>query len=369
LRHIKGIERIFSIVKRGKKLYNNYIITKSKKHMARQEISEKTFIGILEEAKVQLLKSELKIIKSGEEFEAILYNVIKEICAAQGIRDVARTSKHAFPDIYIWPFGIEAKCTVGDSWVTTGNSIVETTKKEGLKRIYIFFCKQGKNGKSDIMFRSYERCLSDIVVTHSPRYKINMELTKDESIFKKMGIPYEAFCQKDTIEAAKDYYRSILKKGEELWWVDTGVTPIIRNISDLDEDLQGRFKVEVMARFPEVFSSSNRKYIKPALHLLQEYQATCSSLRDLFTAGGQMEIKLINGKTIKVPKIFYHLHNNAKALRRILTDTDRDELASVWGIKLKKSDTVEEAWLNLVDREGGLKKGEAELIYKTGLRI
>jgi hypothetical protein len=336
--------------------------------MARQEISEKTFIEILEEAKGRLLKAGLKTIKSGEEFEAILYNVIKDICAAKGVRDVARTSRHAFPDVYIWPFGVEAKYTVGDSWSTTGNSIVETTKKEGLKRIYIFFYRQGKKGKSDIMFRPYEECLSDIVVTHSPRYKINMELTKDESIFKKMGISYEEFCQKDTIEAAKDYYRSILKKGEELWWVDTGVSPIIRNISDLEEDLQERFKVEVMVRFPEVFSSSNRKYIKPALYLLQEYQATCSSFRDLFTAGGQMEIKLPNDKTAKIPKILYQLYANAKAIKRILADADRDELANAWGVKLKKSDDAEERWLNLVNKCGELKKSEVALIYKAGLR-
>jgi len=251
--------------------------------MLRKEISEKIFIEILEEAKACLLKAGLKTIKSGEEFETILYGVIADICAMKGIRDVARTGKHAFPDIYIWPFGIEVKCTIGDSWVTTGNSIVETTKKEGLKRIYIFFYKQGKKTKSDIMFRSYEECLSDIVVTHSPRYKINMELTEKDSIFRKIGIPYAKFCQKDTIKIAKDYYKSILKKGEELWWIEAGVTPIIKNVSDLDEDLLERFKVEVMVRFPEVFSSSNRKYIKPALYLLQEYQATCSSLRDLFT--------------------------------------------------------------------------------------
>lgn len=336
--------------------------------MARQEISEKTFIEILEEAKDNLLKAGLKPIKSGEEFEAILYNAIKDICAAKGVRDIARTGRHAFPDIYIWPFGIEAKYTVGDSWSTTGNSIVETTKKEGLKRIYIFFYRQGKKSKSDIMFRPYEECLSDIVVTHSPRYKINMELTKDESIFKKMGISYEEFCQKDTIELAKDYYRGILKKGEELWWVDTGVSPIIRSVSDLDEDSQERFKVEVMVRFPEVFSSSNRKYIKPALYLLQEYQATCSSFRDLFTAGGQMEIKLTDGKTIKVPKILYQLYDNAKAIKKNLAGADRDELANAWGIKLKKSDDTEEVWLGLVDKLSGLKKSEAALIYKAGLR-
>jgi len=336
--------------------------------MPRQGIPEKIFIEILTEAKSRLLQTGVKNIKSGEEFEAVLHGVIKGICAEKSIRDVARTSPHAFPDIYIWPFGVEAKFTVGDTWVTTGNSITEATRVKDLKRIYMFFCKQGKAGKSDIMFRPYEECLSDIVVTHSPRYKINMTLSKDENIFRKMGTTYEAFYQKDTINAAKDYYRSILKKGEELWWIDSGVIPIIKNVSDLDEDAQARFKVEVMVRFPEVFSVSNRKYIKPALYLLQEYQATCSSFRDLFTAGGQVKLKIIKDKPALFPKIFYHLYSNAKAIQRLLMEMSRDELASAWGMKIKKSDDIEGAWLHLVDKQGSLKKGTAALIYKAGLR-
>jgi len=337
--------------------------------MPRQEISEKTFIEILEEAKSRLLDTGLKNIKSGDEFETVLYDVIKNICLEKGIKEYLRTGKHAFPDICIWPYGIEAKFTAGDAWITTGNSITEATKIKDLKKVYIFFGKQGKAGKSDIMFKPYEECLSDIVVTHSPRYKINMELPKGENIFDKMGTTYEAFCQEDTIKVAKDYYRSILKKGEELWWIDSGVTPIIKNISDLDDASQERFKVEVMARFPEVFSASNRKYIKPALYLLQEYQATCSSLRDLFTAGGQVALKLLNGKTKKVPKILYHLYDNAKAIRKILTDADRDELSNTWGVKIKKSDDIIAIWLHLVDKYGKLKKGTAISIYETGLRV
>ncbi|MFA5340040.1 MAG: hypothetical protein WC317_07850 [Candidatus Omnitrophota bacterium] len=334
----------------------------------RKVISEGTFIEILEEAKIRLLKDGLRNINSGDEFEAILYGVIKAICAERSIRDHLWTGKHSFPDIYIWPFGIEAKFTAGDAWVTTGNSITEATKIKDLRQVYIFFGKKGKKNKSDIMFRLYEDCLSDIVVTHSPRYKINMELPKGDNIFGKMGTTYGAFCQGDTIKTAKEYYRSILKKGEELWWIDSGVMPIIKHISELDDVSQERFIVEVMVRFPEVFSTSNRKYIKPSLYLLQEYQATCSSFRDLFTAGGQMSLRLLNGKTIKVPKILYNLYINAKAIKKILTDVNRDELTSAWCVKVSKSADIEEVWLGLVDKQGNLNKGEASLIYAAGLR-
>ena len=334
-------------------------------------IQEKTLIEILEEAKKWLLLIK-KPIMSGEEFEAMLYNTIKEICAQRKIRDVRRSGKQTFPDIIVWPFGIEAKSTISDSWVSTGNSIVETTKVPGLKKIYMFFRKQNKSGVADIKFKPYTECLSDIVVTHSPRYRINMDLDPKDSIFKKMGVDYETFCKADNIKIAKDYYRSILKKGEELWWIDqnedAGITPVIKNYSDLDDSEQKQFRLETRVYYPEVFAISTRKYVKVALHLLQSYQATCSSMRDIFSAGGQEMVKLKNGKKEKVSKILYHLYNDAREIRKFLEKADRDVLAKTWGVKIGRKADVEKIWLRLIDKQsrGGPKVSD---IYEAGLDI
>ena len=333
-------------------------------------IQEKTLIEIMAEAKKWLLLIKKPIV-SGEEFETMLFSTIKEICAQHKIRDVRRSGKQTFPDIIVWPFGIEAKSTISDSWVSTGNSIVETTKVPGLNKIYMFFRKQGKAGVSDIRFKPYEECLSDIVVTHSPRYRINMDLGSNDSIFKKMGVDYETFCKSDNIKLAKDYYRGTLKKGEELWWIDqnedAGITPVIKNYSDLDNAEQKRFKIEVRVYFPEVFAVSTRKYVKVALYLLQNYQATCSSMRDLFSAGGQEIIKLQNGKKEKVSKVLYHLYNDAKDIKKFLDKTDKATLAKMWGIKINRNADVEKIWLRLIDKQGDALKASG--IYKAGLEI
>jgi hypothetical protein len=334
-------------------------------------IQEKTLIEILEEAKKWLLLIKKPIV-SGEEFETMLFHTLKEICAQRKIRDIRRSGKQTFPDVIIWPFGIEAKSTISDSWISTGNSIVETTKVPGLKKIYMFFRKQGKAGSSDIRFKLYEECLSDIVVTHSPRYKINMDLEPKNNIFKKMGIDYDTFSKADNIKLAKEYYRKTLKNGEELWWIDqnedAGIVPVIKNYSDLGSSDQKRFKIEARVYFPEVFSASTRKYVKVATHLLRDYQATCSSLRDLFGAGGQEIVKLRNGKQEKVPKVLYHLYNDAKDIRKFLRSADKDVLAKMWGIKITKSTDVEESWLRLIDRQYG-EAPKASEIYKAGLEI
>lgn len=334
-------------------------------------IQEKTLIEIMTEARKWLLLIK-KPITSGEEFEAMLFNTIKEICAQRKIRDVRRSGKQTFPDIIVWPFGIEAKSTIGDSWISTGNSIVETTKVPGLRKIYMFFRKQGKAGASDIRFKPYEECLSDIVVTHSPRYRINMDMRPNDSIFKKMGVDYETFCKSDNIKLAKDYYRSTLKKGEELWWIDqnedAGITPVIKNYSDLDDAEQEKFKIEARVYFPEVFATSTRKYVKVAAHLLRDYQATCSSLRDLFGAGGQEVVKLQNGKKEKVSKVLYHLYNDAKDIKKFLEKANKDILAKMWEAKISRNADVENIWLRLIDKQcgGGFK---ASSIYKAGLEI
>jgi len=337
-------------------------------------ISKQVFIAILEEGKKRLLsiKGGLKKIKSGDEFEALLFSVIKEICAERKIWDVRRTGKQTFPDILVWPFGIEAKTTISDTWVSTGNSIVETTRVPDLKEIFIFFLKQGKKTPTDIRFKPYEECLSDIVVTHSPRYKINMELGSQATIFKKMGVTYETFNQSDNIKLAKEYYRSILKEGEELWWIDqqddVGVTPIIKNFGNLEKKDQEAFKIESMILFPEIFAASNRKYIKVALHLLQKYQSTCSSLRDLFSAGGQKTIK-VGPKKIKIPKVYYNLYLNADKIKGKLSDVDKEEVYRVWNLRLYSKKNIERDWLKLLDRFSDLKCPKASEVYKAGLRL
>ena len=219
------------------------------------------------------------------------------------------------------------------------------------------------------MFRPYQECLSDIVVTHSPRYKIDMTLGKDTNIFKKMGVDYETFCKKDAIKIAKDYYRKNLKKGESLWWIDDGVSPVIKDFSDLDKNLQERFKIESFIYFPEILSPSNQKYERPSLYLLTKYQAIKSSFRDIFSASGREKIKVSDNKIIEVPRILHHLYKNAKTIKNVLIVTDRDDLASAWGLKIKKSDNIEKMWLGLINKHGRLRKGDAELIYRTGLRV
>lgn len=339
-----------------------------------QKITEKDFIKILTEAKRRLLETGLASISTGEEFQDKLYEVIEAICKELNILDLdyELMGKHSFPDIRIESFGIEAKFTQGDSWTINGNSITESTKKKDYDRIYVFFGKRGKKVKSEIMFRPHEECVSDIIVTHSPRYRICMELEKGEDIFTKMGEDSLTFNKRspdEKVEKVKAYYRRTIKKGQEFWWIDpdAGITPVIKIFSSLDKAIQENFKIEVLARFPEIFSRSRRKYDSPTLYLFQKYQARCSSFRDIFTAGGKVSIKISPTKTIRVPKMFSHLYHYAKEIKRLLPTVDKDALSREWGIEIKETDDIEQLWLKLVEEQSGLAEGTVASIYKAGL--
>jgi len=216
-------------------------------------------------------------------FETVVFEKIQE--AAEGTifaGTIKQTGTHAFPDIIAnGYFGIEVKMTTSNHWTSTGNSVLESSRIESVERIYIMFGKFG--GKMDIRFRLYQECLPGISVTHSPRYRINMELPIGKSIFDKIGIDYNTLRKDDnTIKKIKEYYKSKLKNGEELWWIDQesskkDVSPIIRPFRNLSFKEKENFIIESMILFPEIFGNNSAKFERAAAYLITEYNAVSAN--------------------------------------------------------------------------------------------
>src|SRR5699024_26714 len=107
--------------------------------------------------------------------------------------------------------------------------------------------------------------LSDIVVTHSPRYKINMELDDGETIFDKLEVGYDELRNSEnSIGIVKDYYRRYLKEGEKLWWIDSepleeqSVTPYVKLWNTLERAEKKELQIKGFCWFPEIFSNKSR---------------------------------------------------------------------------------------------------------------
>ena len=333
---------------------------------------EKDFIQLLEKSK-ELFFSTAKKTPGPLEFEFQVYEKMSE--AAKGTYfegTIRQTNTHAFPDIIANKyFGVEVKMTQQNQWSSTGNSVLESLREKDVERIYIFFGKFG--GKFDIKFRLYQECLPEVSVTHSPRYKINMDLPIGDSIFDKMGVDYDDLrTSPDTIQQIKEYYRKQLKEGEELWWIDQegedkSVSPIIKPFRNLESWEKENYIVEALVLFPEIFGNGNTKFERAAAYLIAEYNAVCPNLRDLFTAGGKVEIK-INRKKIVAPKIAEALFINANSILRKIKEIDGGKLAYYWRMPEVPRDRVN-AWKKLIDQKFSLVFDEAlaSEIFDSGL--
>ena len=266
--------------------------------------------------------------------EEVTEQLLKEIAPKTPFRpeEIKLVSGHSFPDIMTEKyFGVEVKSTMSDKWKSTGSSIIETTRDANVENIYMLF---GKLGGTPPAFRCrpYKDCLSNIAVTHSPRYLIDMEIkdNHEETIFDKINIPYEDFCKKeDKIDIIRDYYiKTTIEAGkhEMPWWVgkktielDENVeTPTIQLLSNKSIEEKKHITAQMFVLFPEVVNS---KYDSAALWLCTHKFLLDLHFRDLFSAGGQWKISYRNklskplpgfiGRLLKlIPYIKYHLNND-----------------------------------------------------------
>lgn len=220
---------------------------------------------------------------------------------------IEKISGQYFPDIVAAKlYGVEVKSTKEDHWKSTGSSILESTRVSSVERIYMTF---GKLGGNPIQFLSkpYEQCLYGIAVTHMPRYLIDMQTPKNETIFSKMGISYDELRKMDNpIAPVAKYYRSQLKAGESLWWAgevptSEDVVPVkIRMWDSLSQNEKNYYISIGLLNYPEIFAGEYDKY---ALWLAS-IGILNTHIRDLFSAGGKYGIILSSGEFKRFPSIY-----------------------------------------------------------------
>ena len=257
-----------------------------------------------------------------------------------------------FPDIVAKKYyGIEVKTTTQNHWKTTGNSVLESTRVDDVERIFMLFAKMA----SPIEFRCrpYEEVLSEVVVTHSPRYLIDMNLELGKTIFDKIKIPYDILCKKENpIRPIVDYYKNQLKPGEELWWMDADNNSkasniVIRIWSNLSFHERQELRNRAMVYFPELFGNSSDKYARLAIWLVTREAVVCPNVRDLFSAGGKNDYLLGNMLYKNVPRIFLNLFDNLSSINETIVQSSVFELSEYWESKTTEKRKLFD-WIDLV---------------------
>jgi hypothetical protein len=249
---------------------------------------------------------------SPSELEVETCRILKEVASSSPFKkeEIKLVSGHSFPDIMAGKyFGVEVKSTKENKWTSIGSSIVESTRDQYVEDIYMMFGKLGGD-VPEFKFRPYQDCLSNIAVTHSPRYMIDMEIRekRGETIFEKINMSYSDFHKaNDKIEVVRDYYINQAReegRHEMPWWVgkktidaiDNVEVPTIRLFNLLSIHEKADLKAQMTILFPQVLLGD---YDEAALWLCTHRYFLCLNVRDFFSAGGQYD--LLNGEKLSVP--------------------------------------------------------------------
>lgn len=221
---------------------------------------------------------------------------------------------HRFPDIvteiaHKKSLGIEVKTISSkeSGWKVMGGSIMESTRIPDVARIYVFCAKKNP---FEIRYRPFEDCVSSVAVTHSPRYMLDMEQPKSESIFSKIQIPYDRV--RSLPNPFEPFRKELLKAhpdADVCWWQDVLAPNIeteidreeerfagvllntnLRFFADLSDEEKRDKRARMMILFPEVFEKRSKNQYRRASVWLYNHHIINPSMRDVFSAGGRSDV-------------------------------------------------------------------------------
>ncbi len=297
---------------------------------------------------------------TGGDVEKYSYDSICKIapCISFDPKNIELVSGNKFPDIIIDKtiYGVEIKSTQKDAWTSTGSSIVESTRCDGIERIFMLFGKLG--GHPEFRCKPYQFCLSNIAVTHSPRYLIDMCLNENDNIFSKLNIEYDSFRklnENEKICHVRDFLKKRAKrikqekdKYEMPWWLGETTNANLRFFNDVDEKIQENLIARMYILFPSfLFSNDKYKYKTASLWLCTRHSILAYNIRDLFSAGGKITQvgNRILGK--EYPKILENLYKEMPHILKLLDNPDEElinDIYDFWDFKYDKYDLLN-SWI------------------------
>lgn len=291
--------------------------------------------------------------ESSPKFEERVREVLSELLKASELKVDFQPHPHIFPDIVLGECGVEVKFTEKDTWRSVANSVFESTKSPSVKEVYVVFGKMG--GVPDVKWARYGDCVMHVRTSHVPRFELDMGA--NESLFQKIGVPYEKFTSFEDhqkMRYIRDYARSRLKAGERLWWLGDEHSgaghslPIqARLYMSLDQEEKRRMRAEASLLCPAIFkpSRSKHKYDDVTLYLLTRHGVLCSQARDLFSAGS---VAMRSDSKRGGNYVLRALIDIEPEIKRAAKELDDELFIEYWGESCPEADRISE-WLKRAD--------------------
>ncbi len=286
-------------------------------------------------------------IPNNFDFESECYRVLKQVAEREEV-DVHLLGKHTFPDIMLEykadgeKIGVEVKLhTSGDSWTTLGNSAYASTQASGLETIFLLFGNFEQRPPTFVI-KPYAACITDIKLTHSPRYIIDMEATTD-FLGEKIGVSFDQLRrmeERDRVTCVNTYIAET--KYKEL-----------TAVSDKEQLIAKGFVL-----FPEFFSSCPwARYRRMSVWLFAN-NILCRNVRDFISASGKARIDAVGPE--ELPRIFTSLKNRASVFKEEIEKTPAIILKTAWNFVDETltdiPDSAEDRvalWLNIASEQYG----------------
>lgn len=267
------------------------------------------------------------------EFEDSVYRAMSNCAKGTAFEgQINKTDKGAFPDIIAKEiYGVEAKQIQKSSTRTRGNSIFESTRASNVEHIYLMM-HWDVIGEGQISWRRYEDCIADVVITHSPRYLLDVRLDSKDNLFHKMKIDYNEFRvleQNEMMEYVRKQYA--VEDGEaanNLWWLETRDRKPLATIESLNRKDGYKLVGEAFFLCPLVFgASSNHTKFTAVLAYWLSQGIVSQVVRDKFTSGGKEEIH-----GVMTPQIIARALKRKEQIIQATKDADDELICHFWGV-------------------------------------
>lgn len=268
----------------------------------------------------------------GTDFEKIVY---EELLKAGVSEDAITHSAQKFPDFIIddetAKIGVEVKKTDADKWDVPGGSVYES-----LRNSIETFVLMGKfGGAPEAKFRKYEECISDLTVTHSPRFHLKMDIAFGEDYLTRNNAS-------DLLDLPKGKelnrrIRELLRTDKDTWYTEESVEAF----TDLTPEEKRNFFVDGIVLFPEVTGGN---YSNFAPWMTYKCLVWCSNIRDVFSAGGTKEFD-----GIIVSAVMARMLERTDLIAKRISDMTSSELKNHWGVDEELSlEERTDKWINLI---------------------
>lgn len=324
--------------------------------------SKEEFESLLNAA-VDLLKDTLAVsdTMSNMQFEEAVCRAMQKVAKDTPFHGkIEKTDRGAFPDIVADRYyGVECKQIQKGVTRTRGNSIFESTRTDGMEYVYLVMSWDAGNIGAGVKWRRYEEAIANIVITHSPRYLIDVDLPPSESLFDKIETPYNEFRKLDQSKMMTHIHRLYKDSEKALWWLEGRDRQPFRPLETMGNDERYKYIGEAFFLCPCVFGDDHKRKFLPVLAYWLSQGIVTHVVRDKFTSSGKSDVDGVYVRQV-IRRAVKRKHHIIKAAESLSDET----IEQFWERSVPDKSLRINIWLEMVASEYKGNKSHIDVLRK-----